>query len=142
MKEAQEAWLGFYRWQLKIQRDISMAREFPLRRVGSKSQTGLPSIQHQSWTGTQKTSSCEKQHTFCLPRRDGWGHTETLKGPTQKISFAASYHGVQVREERGTRELGFGASRKRTEGTAARIPVLSHSSYFRSHLSQAEHSHE
>ena len=29
---------------------------------------------------------------------------------------------------------------KRTEGTAARIPVMSHSPYGRSHLSQVEHS--
>ena len=37
-------------------------------------------------------------------------------------------------------ESGVGGCGERTEGTTSRIPVLSHSPYCRSHLSQAEHS--
>ena len=70
----------------------------PLRSVGSKSQAGLPSLQHQSWKETQKTSSCEKQQGFCLPGTDNWRFREPLKGPTHKISFAAIYPGLWQRE--------------------------------------------
>ena len=37
-EEVQEGWLGSHGWQLKFQRDISAARGFPLRCVGSKAQ--------------------------------------------------------------------------------------------------------
>ena len=47
------------RWQLNFQRNISVARWFPLRSVVSKPQSWLPSLQHQNWKGTHITSSCE-----------------------------------------------------------------------------------
>ena len=46
--------------QLKFQREISVAREFPLKSVVSKPQAGLPSLQYQSWKVTQITSCFEK----------------------------------------------------------------------------------
>ena len=30
----------------------------------------LPSVPHQSWKGTQVTTSCEQQQGFCQPGRD------------------------------------------------------------------------
>ena len=49
-----EGWLGSHEWQLKFQRGSSVGEGFPLRSVGSKPQSGLPSLQHQSQKGTQK----------------------------------------------------------------------------------------
>ena len=42
MEEAHEVWLGYHGQQLKFQRDVSAARGFHLRSVGSKLQAGLP----------------------------------------------------------------------------------------------------
>lgn len=41
-EETQEEWLGSHRWHLNWRRNISMARGFFLRTVGSKSQVGMP----------------------------------------------------------------------------------------------------
>ena len=89
---------GCHRQQLKVWRDISAARGFPLRSVGFKFQVELPSLKHQSWKGTQIMSSDEKQQGLCLPGRDGWRQRVPLHGPTHKISFAAIYPGLWQRE--------------------------------------------
>ena len=84
----------------EVQRDIAVARGLLLRSVRSKPQTGVHSLQHQRQKGTQITSSCEKQKGFCLLGRDGQRCRKPLKGPTHKISFAATYAGLQQREGR------------------------------------------
>ena len=120
---------------------------FPLRSVGSKPQAGLPSLQHQSQKGTQKTPSYEKQQGFCQPGRETAGDSERLL-KSQCTKFYLQPHTLGssrgraewTRDTRG--ESGAGGSGERTEGTATRIPVLSHSPYCRSHLSQAEHSYK
>ena len=47
-EEARDGWLGSHGQQLKIQRDISAAKGVSLRSVGSKSQAGLFSLEHQN----------------------------------------------------------------------------------------------
>ena len=128
MEEAREAKLSPHRKQLKFWRDISAARGCPLKSVGSNPQAGLPSIEHQSQTGTQITSSCEKYQGFCPPGRDGWRCREPVKGPMNKISFATTYPGLHQREGR-VRIVWAGGSGQRTEGIATRTPLLSHSTY-------------
>ena len=106
-----------------------------------------PKVVSLAWStktekGIQITSGCEKQWGLCLQRRDSYRHREPLKRPTHKYSFSATYPGFWQREggvvQRCVRRVR--GSGERTEGTPARIPVLSYSPYCRSHLSQAEHS--
>ena len=106
-EKTKKGWLGSHRWQVKCQKDTSVAGEggFPLRSVGSKPQAGLPKLQHQRWKGTQITSSCERQQDFCLPGRDGWGHRQPLNRPSHKISFAATYPECWKREGRVDKRL-------------------------------------
>ena len=49
---------------------------------------------------TQITYGCENQQGFCLPGKDGWRYRKPLKEPMHKISFAATYPGLQQREGR------------------------------------------
>ena len=75
---------GLHRWQLRFQRDITVARGSPLRSGRYKPQARLPNLQHQSHKGTQITPSCEKHQGFCPPGRDCWRH-RLLKGQCTKF---------------------------------------------------------
>ena len=58
---------GLLRVVAEVPEGYFSGQGFSLRTVVSKHQAGLPSIEHQRWKGTQKTSSCEKQQGFCMP---------------------------------------------------------------------------
>ena len=117
---------------------------FPWRSVESKPQAGLPSLQHQSWKGTQITSSSEKQQGFCRLGHMVGDANSLLKG--QHIKFHLQTLTLDCGRGRAEwtgdvwGESGVGGSGVKAEGIATRIPVLGHSPYCRSHLSQAEHS--
>ena len=129
-ENVQEGGLGSHSQRPKFQRDISATRTFPLRCVESTQQNGIPSIQHQSWKGTQITPSCEKQQGFCL-HGDMTGDTESLlKGQCTKFHLQPLILGSgrgRAEWNRGDPSGGYGVggSGERTKGTAARIPVLS-----------------
>ena len=65
-----------------------------------------------------------------------------LKGQHTKFHLQhlpwALAEGGQSELETHEESLGTGVSGERTQGTATRIPVLSHPQYCRSHLSQAD----
>ena len=85
MWRSTRGWLGSHGWQLKCQRDISVAREFPLRRLGSKPQAGLPHIQPQSQKGTQITNSYEKQQVYFFQGEVVRDSESFLKGQHTKL---------------------------------------------------------
>ena len=145
---AEEAWegeLSSQEWQLKFQRNISVARGFPLKSVGSKPQVGLPSFQQRSWEETQITSSCDKQQGFCLLGRTAGNAKSLLKGQHTKYCLQPLTLGSSSGRAEWTRytwsESGAGGCGERTEETATRVSVLSHAQrYCRIHLAPAEHS--
>ena len=70
------------------------------------------------------------------------GDVDTLlKGKPSKFFFEPltldSSGGIPARTRTTRRETGVGTSGEQSEGSATRIPVLSHSSYYRNHLFQA-----
>ena len=60
-----------------------------LRKMGSKPRAGPPSLQHQIWKGTQKTSSCEKQQGFCP--RERWLETRRASYRAKAQNFVCSH---------------------------------------------------
>ena len=73
----------------------------PLKRKGSKPVGGIPSLERQNPKSTEITTSGEKQQGCSLPEREGWRHKEPFKGPTHKLSFAATYPGLWQRWGQG-----------------------------------------
>ena len=86
--EAPEGCLGSHGWQLKCQRDISVARGSPREVWGLIPCWALQSTATEP-EGTQMTSRCEKWQDSCLPGRNSWRHRRPLKGPRHKILFVA-----------------------------------------------------
>ena len=103
---------------------------------GLNPKLGFPDWSTSTGKGIQIISSCEKQWDFCLPGRDSL----FFKRKPLKKRPAHQNSGLQPFILGSWGGSGVGGAGKRTEGTAVRIPVLNHSTYYRSHLSQAEHS--
>ena len=99
-EEVREGWMGSHAAAEVLEGYFIDWGVFPLRSVGSKPQSGLPSLWHRTRKGTQITHICEKLWGFYLPGRDGWRLREPLRGPTHKIPFVAFYPGLQQREGR------------------------------------------
>ena len=130
-----EGWLGSHAQQLKFQRDISEAGGFPLICVGSKPQVGLPSLQHQSWENDLDNIQPWKTVGFLSTRERQLEIESVLKGQCTKFCLQPLTLGCSRGRAGWTRdawgESGAGGSGDRTEETAARSPVLSHTSNWR-----------
>ena len=97
-EELREGWLGSHREH--VPDGCFSGWGIPQRSVGSKPKLGSPDYRNRAGKGTQITSGCEKQWGFCTPGGDGWSCRELLKGPMDKIVFAATYPGLQQVEGR------------------------------------------
>ena len=145
-EEAREGWLGSDGRQLRFWRDTSVAGGFHLRSVVSKPQVHSPAYSTRTrkeprWYRAVKSNRVSFSQG--LPGRASWKLSH-LKSQCTKFHFSASYLDSGTERTEWTRDTwgksGFGGSGEITEGTTPRVPVLSHSQYCRSHLSQAEHS--
>ena len=139
-EEASEGCLCTHWCQLKCWKDISVARGFPLRNVGSKPQAGLPNLQPENQERNPYNTWLWKASGFCLPGRHRDAES-LLKGKWTKFCLQPLTLGSGRGRAKWTRdtweEFRAGGSREKTEGTAAKIPALSHSLYCRSHIFQA-----
>ena len=119
-----------------------MARGFPLRSVGSKSQAGLPRLSHQRPISTQITSSCEKCQVSLCQGQMALVTESHLKGQCTKIHLQPlTLSSSKGRAERLEESLGMVAlGRELKEQLPVPCAVLSHLPHCRNHLSQAEHS--
>ena len=98
-EEAWEGWLGSHAQELKSWRNISVAGGVP-----HEKRVGCPAYSTRSRKGTQIALSYEKKQGFSLPGRNGWRLREPLKGPTHKISLAATYSGLQQKAAEWTKD--------------------------------------
>ena len=87
---------GSWRSREKFQRPEGSAGEV----WGLNSKLRSPAHSTRNKKGTQITSGCEQQWSFCPPGRDGKRCRQPLKRPMHKILFASTYPGLQQREGR------------------------------------------
>ena len=104
-EKARESWLGSQGWQLKFWKYISVVGESPWEVCGLNPKLGSSAYS----TRTQKKNPPKNKNpdntqlwktVGFLPARKRWLETEPLKGPMHKISFVATYLGLQQRQGR------------------------------------------
>lgn len=103
-----------------------------MRSMGSQSRISSP--EHQRWNEPPTYDLAVKSirdYVFQEETGDFWKHTHTSKGPTHKISFAATHPGIQQRmsapHQSCMKKTGVCGSGGRTLGMITGTPVLSHS---------------